>query len=344
VSEALKRLSYDGKQGVRLTTRMGSKLPPTIFEGKAISIRDLLSHFLDIQSPPRKNSLVAMASCARDLKEQRRLEYLASAEGRDEYRSYVLDNMRSLVEVLEDFPSVKPSLGVFAARIAPKLQPRFYSISSSPLAHPDKIHITCAVVEGESPTGRSHKGVASTWLSRCKPSTSKVPVFIRKSTFKMPKDKETPIVMVGPGTGFAPFRGFLQDREAQMKMGETNLGEAHLYFGCRSKAKDFIYEEEIKAWKEASVITDVEYAFSRDQAKKVYVQDHIRKNGKQIYDLLFGSGGAYLYVCGDAKLMARDVNITLHEIVQQYGSCSATEAELKIKAMQEEGRYLRDVW
>lgn len=345
VSEALKRLNYDGKQGVKLTTKMGSKLPHTMFEGKAISIRDLFSHFLDIQSPPRKNSLLAMASCARDLKEQRRLEHLASSEGREEYRSYVLDDMRSLVEVLQDFPSVKPTLGVFAARIAPKLQPRFYSISSSSLAHPDKIHITCAVVEGESPTGRSHKGVASTWLSRCKPGTSKIPVFIRNSTFKMPKDQDTPIVMVGPGTGFAPFRGFLQEREAKMKMGETNLGEAHLYFGCRSKTKDFIYEEEIKAWKESNVITDLEYAFSRDQPQKVYVQDQIRKNGKKIYDLLFTSQPrAYLYVCGDAKLMARDVNITLHEIIQQYAPCNATEAELKIKAMQEEGRYLRDVW
>ena len=345
VSEALKRLNYDGKQGVKLTTKMGSKLPHTMFEGKAISIRDLFSHFLDIQSPPRKNSLLAMASCARDLKEQRRLEHLASSEGREEYRLYVLDDMRSLVEVLQDFPSVKPTLGVFAARIAPKLQPRFYSISSSSLAHPDKIHITCAVVEGESPTGRSHKGVASTWLSRCKPGTSKIPVFIRNSTFKMPKDQDTPIVMVGPGTGFAPFRGFLQEREAKMKMGETNLGEAHLYFGCRSKTKDFIYEEEIKAWKESNVITDLEYAFSRDQPQKVYVQDQIRKNGKKIYDLLFTSQPrAYLYVCGDAKLMARDVNITLHEIIQQYAPCNATEAELKIKAMQEEGRYLRDVW
>ena len=346
VSLALKRLGYDGKKVVKLSTKLGSKLPNSMFEGKALAIRDILSHFLDLQSPPRKDSLAAMADCAKDPKEKQRLEYLVSKVVKEEYRTYVLDDLRSLLEIMEDFPSVQPSLGVFAARIAPKLQPRFYSISSSPLVHPNRIHITCSVVEGKSPTGRDHKGVAGTWFSRCNQGVSQVAIFVRKSNFKLPKAVETPLILVGPGTGFAPFRGFLQERTAQVSMGESKHGECHLYFGCRNKSKDFIYEDEIQSFKEKSVISHLEIAFSRDQARKVYVQDKLKKNGKVIYDLLFGECDpqATLYVCGDAKAMARDVNKALHEIIQYYGSHSSGEAELMIKNLQQGGRYLRDIW
>mmetsp|Transcript_18199 Transcript_18199/g.37609 ORF Transcript_18199/g.37609 Transcript_18199/m.37609 type:complete len:703 (+) Transcript_18199:166-2274(+) len=348
VSAALKRLDYDGKQVVRLTAKAGCKLPETIFEGKPVTVRDLFSHFLDIQSPPRKDALLALSQCATEEKEGRKLAFLASKEGKEEYSAYILDDMRSLLEVLESFPSCKPTLGVFAARVATKLQPRFYSISSSPLAHPASIHITCSVVQGKSPTGRDHKGVAGTWFSRSKvDGTSRVAIFVRRSNFKLPAEAETPIVMVGPGTGFAPFRGFLQERSEQRKMAAAQRqGAAHLYYGCRSQAKDFIYKDEIEAWKDDSVITDIEYAFSRDQAQKVYVQDRLRANGRQIYDLLFETSGpkACFYVCGDAKAMARGVNKCLHEIIQEHGSCSASVAEGKIKTLQDEGRYMRDVW
>ncbi|UPR02317.1 NADPH--cytochrome P450 reductase [Chloropicon primus] len=342
VSEALKRLDYDGKSFVKLTAKPGSKLSKLMFEGKAMSIRDLVSYFLDLQSPPRKESLLALAACASDPKEKARLEHLASKEGRDEYRSYILDDLRSLLEVLQAFPSAKPSLGVFAARIAPKLQPRFYSISSSPLKHPKSIHISCALVEGDSPTGRYHKRVASTWLSRCKPNSSKIAVFVRKSNFKLPQKAEAPIIMIGPGTGFAPFRGFLQEREAQASMGGAGLGEAHLYFGCRSRTKDFIYEDEIMGWKESDVLSMLNCAFSRDQAKKVYVQDLIKQRAQEFYRLI-GEEKASLYICGD-KNMAKDVNLVLHSIIQQQGGKTSSEAEGMIKDMQTEGRYMRDVW
>ena len=351
VSSALKRLSYDGKQVVKLTTKPGSKLPKAMFENKAMTIRDLFLHFLDLQSPPRKDALLALASCASDAKEMAKLEFLASKEGKEEYKQYVLGDMRSLMEVMDDFPSVMPPLGVFAARVAPKLQPRFYSISSSPLCHPKKIHVTCALVQGRSPTGREHKGVASTWLSRSKPNgkDSVAGIFVRRSNFKLPKDPSAPIIMVGPGTGFAPFRGFLQERQAKAWMGEKNLGEAHLYFGCRSKNKDFIYQDEIQKWQEDSrILTTVEFAFSRDQKAKVYVQDKLRENGKKIFDLLFQNEGkpkAHFYVCGD-KEMAKDVNRTLVEIVvsESGGEADAMAAEKMIRTLQEEGRYARDVW
>merc|ERR1712241_94366 len=230
-------------------------------------------------------------------------------EGKEEYKQYVLGDMRSLMEVMDDFPTVMPPLGVFAARVAPKLQPRFYSISSSPLCHPKKIHVTCALVQGRSPTGREHKGVASTWLSRSKPNgkDSVAGIFVRRSNFKLPKDPSAPIIMVGPGTGFAPFRGFLQERQAKAWMGEKNLGEANLY-----------------------------------------VQDKLRANGKKIFDLLFQNEGkpkAHFYVCGD-KEMAKDVNRTLVEIVvsESGGEADAMAAEKMIRTLQEEGRYARDVW
>ena len=342
VSEALKRLDYNGKRVVRLTSSPGSKLSKAMFEGKAMSVRDILSNFLDLQSPPRKEALTAMASCASDPKEKARLEHLASKEGRDEYRSHVLDGMRSLLELLHEFPSVKPSLGVFAARIAPKLQPRFYSISSSPLCHPKTIHVTCALVEGKSPTGRHHKGVASTWFSRCKSQSleslagDKIAVFVRRSNFKMPKDAARPIVMVGPGTGIAPFRGFLQERQARMAMvkgGETGeTGETVLFFGCRRKSEDMIYESELASWLDAGVLTTLDCAFSREQEEKVYVQHKIQERSEEISKLLVEKKGS-LYICGD-KTMGKDVVRILEEVL-------TTEC---VKEMEEQGRLRRDVW
>lgn len=251
----------------------------------------------------------------------------------------------------------------FFGVVSPMLQPRFYSISSSPLLYPNQIHVTAAVVKGKTPTGRIHKGVCTTYLSLAKAGVTKVPIFVRRSTFKLPmrtsitnsdccnvhKDKyitSPPIVMIGPGTGFAPFRGFMQERSIAMRESKGDdrhiLGSAELYFGCRSKSADFIYEAEIEQFLSDGVIDDLHVAFSRDQEKKVYVQNRMIDNKHSTWERIIGGG--FVYICGDARHMAKDVNRTLHKIAMDCGRMSGTEAERFYEMLHAQGRYMQDVW
>lgn len=171
----------------------------------------------------------------------------------------------------------------------------------------------------------------------------KVPVFVRKSTFHLPlRDKERSIIMVGPGTGVAPFVGFVRRRTA-WKNKNAMLGKAILFFGCRRPNEDYIYEELFQEALTNNVLTDVFVAFSRVQEKKVYVQNLLHDNGKLVWQTLFGEKGN-LYICGDARRMAKDVQKELLKIAQNYGSLSEEEAIAYLKQMEDDGRYMKDVW
>eukprot|EP00898_Chlorokybus_atmophyticus_P005609 jgi/Chlat1/6049/Chrsp4S00491 len=312
------------------------------------TVRTALAQYCELLTPPRKAGLLAMAAHAKDPADESRLRFLASNEGKDEYSRWVVEDLRSVLEVLAAFPSVRLPLGVFLASVVSPLQPRYYSISSSSRMHPDNIHVTAAVVRGPTPSGRLHEGVCSSWLSRAEPGTHIAPVFVRSTAFKLPSDSSAPIVMVGPGTGLAPFRGFLQERAARKAQG-VSLGEAHLFFGCRDKLKDYIYQEELQKYAQDGAVTHLHVAFSREKGReKEYVQHQMMAKAAELWPLLSpkerGGLGGHLYVCGDAKAMAKDVHRALHSMVQQQECCSGNDAELIIKQMQQEGRYQRDVW
>ncbi|KAF6251355.1 NADPH-cytochrome P450 reductase [Scenedesmus sp. NREL 46B-D3] len=306
-----------------------------------IQLSTALAYFADLLSSPHKDALLALASCASDAKQAEQLKLLASAAGKAQYTEYIAKQQRSLMEVMRDFRSAKPTLGLFFGSVAPRLAPRYYSISSSAAKHPRSVHVTCAVVRDALPSGRVRDGVCSSYLQRSAPG-ERVPMFIRRSTFKLPADAHTPIVMVGPGTGLAPFRGFIQERQALIE-DMAEVGPAVLFFGCRHRGHDYIYEAELEGAVECGALSQLHVAFSRAGPVKDYVQHHMEANGAAVWELL-QQPGACVYVCGDAKNMAKDVHRALIGIAQSHGSMSSSQAEGWVKRLGDGGRYHKDVW
>ncbi len=241
---------------------------------------------------------------------------------------------KQAVDVLAQYPvtaSVEEWLSVL-----PRLQPRQYSISSSPLEHPTEVHLTVSAVRFEY-QGQPRHGVCSTFLADHSES-AQVPVFVQPTThFRPPADSEVPMIMVGPGTGVAPFRGFLQERRA---LGHT--GRNWLFFGERNSATDFYYADELTGLRDAGVLTELTCAFSRDQRQKVYVQDRLRERAARVWEWL--EDGAHFYVCGDARRMAADVDVALRDIITSQSGMSDDDAVAYLKAMTKQRRYVRDVY
>ncbi|MBM3857210.1 MAG: hypothetical protein FJ390_04525, partial [Verrucomicrobia bacterium] len=208
---------------------------------------------------------------------------------------------------------------------------------SSPKVHPEEIHLTVATVQYES-HGRSRSGVCSTFLAHRVNDTIPVSVFIHSAKhFRLPEDHSRDIIMVGPGTGVAPFRAFLHDRKA------TGAGGKHwLFFGDQRSETDFLYREELEKWHKEGTLHRFDTAFSRDQAEKIYVQHRMQEKAKDLYDWL--ENGAYFYVCGDASRMAKDVEQTLHQIIETQGDHSPESAAAYVEALKKEKRYRKDVY
>ncbi|CAO3652891.1 unnamed protein product [Mucor hiemalis] len=341
--------------------------------------RAIFRHYLDICSAVSRQTLMSLVEYAPTEASKEMLRKLAS--DKDEYRVRVGDVTRNLGEVLEmlataeslslegSFSSVPFDLIVESVS---RLQPRYYSISSSSKEDPKKIHVTAVTLEytPESHSPRTVYGVNTNYLWRvheainglevntiapnyslvgprnalfdAESKIARIPVHVRRSQFKLPRNPTVPIIMVGPGTGVAPFRGFIRERALQKKEGKP-VGTSVLFFGCRNATQDFLYDEE---WSdlfetlggESRIIT----AFSRDTDQKVYVQHRLMENGEEMWGLL--EKGAYIYVCGDAKVMARDVNQTFVRFAQQFGGLEEEKAHDYIKNLRNTGRYQEDVW
>nr|WP_124707969.1 bifunctional nitrate reductase/sulfite reductase flavoprotein subunit alpha [Gordonia insulae] len=260
------------------------------------------------------------------------LHSLAAAGNKKDMESWTWG--RQTVDVLTEYP-VKADADEWISVLKP-LQPRSYSISSSPLHNPEEVELTVSAVRYNL-HGKPRGGVCSTFLAdHC--DAQEIGVFVTSTThFRPPTDPDTPMIMIGPGTGVAPFRGFLRERQAQ-----GHEGKNWLFFGEQYSATDFYYRDELTTMLSDGLLTRLDVAFSRDQERKIYVQDRMREHGEEIYRWLHD--GAHVYVCGDATRMAKDVDATLKEIVAHHGRRSPAGAESYVKALAADKRYVRDVY
>ncbi|MFZ3577471.1 assimilatory sulfite reductase (NADPH) flavoprotein subunit [Virgibacillus sp. DJP39] len=262
-------------------------------------------------------------------------EALSTLIEQEEERKAYLDG-RDLLDLIKDYPPQEVSPGEFI-QILRKIPARLYSISSSYRANPDEVHLTIGTVRYQA-HGRDRTGVCSGQCAERTEAGGLLPVYVhRNPNFKFPADQHAPIIMIGPGTGVAPFRSFLEERE------ETGVeGKTWLFFGEQHFSTDFLYQVEWQNWLKEGVLSKMDVAFSRDTEEKVYIQHRMLEQSKELYQWL--QEGASVYVCGDEKHMAHDVHTTLAAILEKEGGMTHEEAEVYLTDMRQQKRYQRDVY
>lgn len=297
--------------------------------GQAGKLRDALIHYYEI-TVLSKQLLGKIADLAPDSG----VQALLSAE-RDELRSYLSEH--DLLDLANEYAAIKGIAARDFVAVLRKIPPRLYSIASSQAASPDEVHLTVRAVRYET-GGRLRKGVCSVQLAERVQPGDLLPVFVQKNpNFKLPASPDTPIIMIGPGTGVAPFRSFLSEREETGAAGKT-----WLFYGDQHFSTDFLYQIEWQRWLKDGVLTKMDVAFSRDTERKVYVQHRMLENSAQLYQWL--QEGASVYVCGDKQQMAADVHSALQTILVREGGMSEEEAAAYLADLQKQKRYQRDVY
>ena len=293
------------------------------------SLRDALIQEYALARPPT-DLIELLAGSATDPVDAQQLKLLIDND-EDEWLETA-----DVLDLLRRFPSARPPAEAFVRSLA-KLQPRLYSISSSLRAHPEEVHLTVGVVR-YAHGSRTRKGVASTFLADRLVGGGTLRVFVHHSPkFRLPARGDTPVIMVGPGTGIAPFRAFLEERHAASAPGKN-----WLFFGDQCQATDFLFEEELNGYQQRGLLTRLDTAFSRDQAEKVYVQHRMLHRAADLWNWL--EEGGHFYVCGDAQRMAADVDRALHEVVASQGGLDAAGAKAYVANLARAGRYQRDVY
>ena len=306
VNEVLASLGCDGEEAV------------TVPDGSTTSLRHALTSHYDL-GKPSPELLQVYAGHARS------------------GNVAVAESLLHVIDVLLANSDVKLSPANLVAALK-KLQPRLYSISSSPKAHRESVHLTVGAVRYEA-SGRKRKGVCSTFLAdRVIPGETRVGVFVHSNrAFRPPANGDTPMIMVGPGTGIAPFRGFLHERRATGAKGRN-----WLFFGDQRASSDFLYREELEGLAKDGLLSRLDTAFSRDQVEKIYVQHRMLEHAAQLYAWL--EEGAHFYVCGDASRMAKDVDAALHRVIETAGGKTAEQAADYVNVLKAAKRYARDVY
>jgi sulfite reductase (NADPH) flavoprotein alpha-component len=259
---------------------------------------------------------------------------LLAAENKPALEKYLWG--REFIDLATECPgAIKDPQEMFKA--VGRLTPRMYSIASSQLLHPDAVHTIVRVIRYEA-HGRQRQGLCSGHLGDRAHDGETMPIFLHANgNFRLPEDTNAPIIMIGPGTGIAPFRAFLEERQAKGEKGEN-----WLFFGEQRSATDFLYKDDLESMLKSGVLTRMDTAFSRDQEKKIYVQDRMRENAKELYEWL--ERGAFFYVCGDAERMAKDVETALLDIIAEQSGGGAEKAAEYLAEMKKQKRYQRDVY
>ncbi|XP_042154891.1 methionine synthase reductase-like isoform X1 [Oncorhynchus tshawytscha] len=373
VGELLQRLCLQDQRShcVQLSLRKDTKkkaahLPSYIPENSTLTY--MFTWSLELRTVPKKAFLRSLVECTEDSGERRRLQELCSKQGSVDYNLYVRDPSLGLLDLLRAFPACQPPLSLLIEHL-PKLQPRPYSAASSSFRHPGQLHFVFNVIEFPActwrPTGR--QGLCTGWLSDLvnpillnpskaqpfsTPTLPKVFVSLRENcSFHLPSDLSKPLIMIGPGTGVAPFIGFLQQREKEREENpEAEFGETWLFFGCRHRDQDFLFREELQGFVGKGTLNHLKVCFSRDTQMGTetktgprYVQHNLLLHAKDLTNLLLKENG-YLYVCGDAKNMAKDVNETLIEMVSAELQLDKLDAMKRLAGLREEKHYLQDIW
>ncbi|TWJ64415.1 Sulfite reductase [NADPH] flavoprotein alpha-component [Bacillus licheniformis] len=298
-------------------------------QGENLSLKEALTSYYEITVLTKK-----FIQQAAEIIENEKLRELAAPENADQLKAYIAG--RDLIDFVRDFGPLAAAPQEFVS-ILRKIPPRLYSIASSFAANPDEVHLTIGAVR-YNVHGRDRKGVCSVLCAERLQPGDTLPVFIQPNkNFKLPENPETPIIMVGPGTGVAPFRSFMQERE------ETGAsGKSWMFFGDQHFVTDFLYQTEWQKWLSEGVLTKMDVAFSRDTEEKVYVQHRMLEHSKELFEWL--EEGAAFYVCGEKNNMAKDVQNALLEIIEKEGGKSREEAEAYLAEMKKQKRYQRDVY
>lgn len=340
VSEMLKLLNLKGNEWVEVSLRGQNR--STDQSGFLCRVQDILQGILDVSgASPRRYFFEVMQYFATNPVEAERLEYFGSGEGRSDLHLYNQAEGRSVVDVLKDFPSCKPPLE-WLLEVCPGKLPRQFSLSSSQRMHPREAHITVAVVEWKTPYRRTKRGLCTSWLaSLSETSDERVPVWAESGVISLPTNPSTPMILIGLGTGVAPFRAFLQDRMAAG--GES--GPCMLFFGCRGASSDYYYASDWQEFQEKGILHSqdgLNVAFSRDQAQKVYVTHKLLENAATVRDLILEQS-AVIYVSGSAKKMPSDAMDAIIKVLE-LGGTTPEEAKKKVANLERSGRYIVEAW
>jgi cytochrome P450 / NADPH-cytochrome P450 reductase len=341
IDSVTRRFGFLPSDQIRLRVAEGrrAQLPA----GEAVSVGRLLTDFVELQQVATRKQIEIMSEHTRcPVTKPKLLAYVGDdAASTERYRAEILGKRKSVFDLLEEYPACELPFHTYLEMLS-LLAPRYYSISSSPSLDPSRCSVTVGVVEGPATSGRGiYKGICSNYLAgRRMGETIHATVRETKAGFRLPDDPAVPIIMIGPGTGLAPFRGFLQERAASKAKGAA-LGPAMLFFGCRHPEQDYLYSDELKAHAEGG-ITELYTAFSRGDGPKTYVQNLVAAEGDRVWRLI--EDGAIIYVCGDGGKMEPDVKAALVAIYRQRSGADAQAGRRWVEDLGAKNRYVLDVW